>query len=236
MTSSRRSPEPAAGEGAGGRDVRVLIAAVVALAVVVFVLFPKSGPPATTGIPGTGVTFVKPATWRVVGHDEVLDPNWAASLKARYPGESAFFDGWVSGVALGDIDLTLVIDPPVQGGDPDGWVDVQVTPTSAAADDLPTLAAESVDRQPVLARDATAVSLKLPGGLATRLDWAYDLFLQTGELLPVHVRSYWLIDGGSLVVIQLTTFGDGHDAAVASFDGTAMTLHWSAAAGSARPS
>jgi len=219
------------------RNFRFSPAAILTLAVVVaLVLFPKNTPPPTTAIPGTGVTFVKPAGWRIVSRDEVLDPGWAASLKGRYPGESAFFDGWVNGVASGDIGFTAVVDAAVQGGDPDGWIDVQVTPTSTSPDNLPTLAAESIDRQPVAARDATAVSLNLPGGLATRLDWSYDLILQSGVVLPVHVRSYWLVDRGSLVVIQLTRFGDGHDAAVASFDQTALSLRWSSPSASAAPS
>jgi len=209
---------------------------VVALVAVAVFVFPRRPAPDTTPIPGSSATFVKPADWRTVSHQEVLDPNWAADQKTRYPGQAEFIDAWVRGVSSDAIAYSAVIQPAAEGAEPDGYVDAQVVPQTLAPEQLATVAAESVDRQPVPARPGTtAIGLTLPGGPTARLDWSFELISVGGYIVPVHVRSYWLSDGPSLVVIQLTTFGDGHATAIADFDAAATTLRWKSSTSSAAP-
>lgn len=84
----------------------------------------------------------------------------------------------------------------------------------------------SVDRQPARVRPGTtAIEVILPGGPAARLDWSFDLSNADGTSDVTYVRAYWMASGPSIVVVQLTTYGEYPDA-LALFDKTAATFRW----------
>lgn len=184
--------------------------------------------PQRATIPGSDLTFGRPTTWHEADLNRLLDPAWEAEQKREHPGDAALIDSLIEGVRSGDVTYSAWID--IDEGDPeiDGWIDTSVTPRDFTMGPgmLVADARSSVDRQPVRVRPGTSVvEVGLPGGIAARLDWSFDLSNADGTPDVTYVRSYWMSSGPSIVVVQLTTYGEFPDA-VAVFDSTATTFRW----------
>jgi hypothetical protein len=190
--------------------------------------------PQRATIPGSDLTFERPSTWHEADLHDLLDPAWESEQKRNNPADAALIDSLVDGVRAGDITYSAWIDIDETDPEIDGWIksDVSTQDDAMSPPILVAYARSSVDRQPVRVRpDTTAIEVRLPGGTAARLDWSFDLSNADGSSDVTHVRSYWMSSGSSLVVVQLTTYGDFPEA-VAVFDATATTFRWAAATSS----
>jgi hypothetical protein len=182
--------------------------------------------PAATTIPNSRLVFDKPLAWHDADPATVLDPAWAVEQKRRYPQDAALIDGMVDAYRSGRIGYSAFIDIGGTTSEAVGWVDAavfahDVSPAGLAAD-----ARATVNRQPVnVIGGATAVDVVLPVGRAARLDWSYDTARADGRLQVVYVRAYWVVDGPSVVAIQLVTYG-ARPEVVAIFDAVAATFRW----------
>jgi hypothetical protein len=205
--------------------VVVIATAITVVGVVV------SRQPHTTTIPGSHVQFDQPASWHAEDPAVFLDPEWAKRQKARFPDDAAFIDATVEGFRSGAFDYSAWIDLNGDGRSRDSSVEATFSTRSVAPDRLAAEALRSMSYQPVIALPgATAVDVTIPGGRAARLDWRLQLNHTDGTTIDAAVRSYWILDQGSIVVIQLTSYGS-HPDDVASFETAIGTLRWMLAPG-----
>jgi hypothetical protein len=186
----------------------------------------------TTTVPNSHLVFDRPNSWQEADRERILDPSWAAEQKQRYPQDGPLIDAMVDGFRDGRIQYFASIE---LDGDPlnvDGWVATSAFRREVTAAGLAADARASVNRQPVNVLDATALDVTLPLGPAVRLDWSYDTMRADETLQVVYVRAYWIVDGPSVVAVQLVTYG-ARPEVVASFDAVAATFQW--APGSGQP-
>ena len=183
--------------------------------------------PASTTIPNSQLAFDQPGFWHAFDKQRVLDPSWATEQKRQYPAHAALIDSAVDGFRSGRTTYMAWIDLDLDHSTAEGWVDASVSQSTVAQSALTAYALETVSRQPVAVHPgSTAIEVALQAGPAVRLDWSYDLRAADGTSEVVRVRTYWLAHDGSLVGVQLTTYGP-HPDAVAAFDAVATTFRWS---------
>ena len=200
------------------------------LAAVVFVLFITNvifGSSAPVGrIPNSRLVFDRPASWREAERTRVLDPAWADEQKQLNPNDIALVDATVEAFRAGEIDYFAWIE---LDGDPtraDGWVQASVGDRGATPGPLADEARASVERQPVrVLPGTTAINAPLPIGSSVRLDWSYQVLFNDGSTDDVYLRSYWLVDGSTRIVVQLGTHGVRPEV-VANFDAVAAAFRW----------
>jgi hypothetical protein len=182
--------------------------------------------PQPSSIPGSDLVFERPPSWHEDDLSDYLDPAWVAQQKREHPGDAALIDSLTEGVRSGDISYSAWIDVDDGDSEIDGWIKAEVSPNDLPPGGLVAYARSSVDRQPVRVRSGTtAIEVTLSGGPAARLDWSFDLSNADGTTDVTHVRSYWMASAPSIVIVQLTTYGEYPDA-VAAFDAAAATFRW----------
>jgi len=203
---------------------RVAQIALVVLGLVVVVSIVFRGSPPTARIPNSRLVFDRPETWHEANRSRVLDPAWAEEQKQLYPSDTALVDAMVEAFRTGQIDYHAWIELDGDLTRPDGWVEASVV--NRGATPLADEARASVDRQGVsVLPGTTAVNAPLPIGLAVRLDWSYGILFNDGGSETVYVRSYWLDDASTRIVVQLGTNG-ARPEVVANFDAVAATFRW----------
>jgi hypothetical protein len=182
--------------------------------------------PRTASITGSDLVFDQPASWYADDITEYLDPAWAIEQKRLHPGDAALIDSLIDGIRSGEISYSAWIDLDARDPEIDGWIKGNVSQDAGPPAELVAKARSSVDYQPVRVRPGTsAVEVQVAGGSAARLDWSFDLTNADGTSDVTYVRAYWMADGPSLVIVQLTTYGE-HPDAVAVFDSVAATYRW----------
>jgi len=178
----------------------------------------------TTTVPNSRLVFDRPPNWNVDDAAAVYDEAWAVEEKKKYPQEAVMIDDLVEGAKSAETRLFARIDT---NGDraSDGWVLVVAFERTAFDENLREAALSSVLFDPNLRGAPAAVDVSLATGPAARLDWTYDLHRGDGTIEIGTVRSYWLHDEASTMIVQLTFYGQ-HPELVRSLDGVAQTFHW----------
>ena len=185
----------------------------------------RSVMPVATTIATTRLVFDQPPSWREGNRADVLDPVWEVEEKKRYPADAELIDAMIDAFRSGDIDYYALIEIDGQP-QADGWIssgseDYPVAPRSLTGFALSSAALSPTHVLPGM----TAIDVTLPIGPSARLDYSYDTSRDDGTVEVVYVRSYWLIDGPSVIAVQLVTYGLRPDV-VANFDAVATTFRW----------
>ena len=200
----------------------LLLLAAIGLAVAIW----QTVMPVETTIASTRLVFDKPPSWREGNRADVLDPVWAIEEKKRYPADARLIDAMVDAFRSGDIDYYAWIEIDGDKSQPDGWVSAGSEEYPVAPKSLAGLALTSGATAPVhILPGIDAIDVTLPIGPSARLDYSYDTARDDGTVDIVYVRSYWLIDGPSVIAVQLVTYGQRPDV-VANFDAVAATFRW----------
>jgi hypothetical protein len=185
-----------------------------------------------TTVPNSRLVFDRPPNWNVDDAAATYDEAWAVEERRKYPQEVAMIDELVEGAKSGSTLLFARIDT---NGDrtSDGWILIVAYERSAFDENLREAALSSVMFGSVnLHGTPAAVDVALATGPAARLDWTYDLRHGDGAIEIGTVRSYWLHDEASTMIVQLTYYGQ-HPELLTSLDRVTSTFRW--APGSGQP-